>query len=373
MKSSLSGFAERLKTNRKITFVVAILLIAGLGAGGWFGWKEYQRRQSAEYAFEAVKKSLAPPNPAELARLVDFNSISQELAEAIAHSFPFFKAGPDQERNIRNMLQTVLLKRFLSRDDKKPAPLPESEEEQLLRQVEILPPDFVQQLTDNLSLLESGSEAALIGTKVENPLLKKTFPLIFSMRKNSGGWKISHLANAPELSNQMRAALLERHAKLRAVYENKNRKTSQRMDQLLPILSCSADAGLLSDRKTLLLVVQVIARNRGTIQINNFNVDTSIGGRGGRQILQRFLNVAKPIAPGEDFNHRWNFELDASSPEARQLLSAGPLQCRASWQTLGLNNSEVLHILEVPNPDRQCSIAGHDHPDGFCMTPVFQD
>lgn len=367
-----SNLLIRLKTHKLVAFFLLLFICAALCAGAWYGWKEYQYRQSSEYAFAQIKQALTPPNPKALAQLVDFNAITQELAQATSKNFPFFKAGPDQERAIRNLLQTVLLKRFMSKDESKAQPLPESEEEQLLKEVEILPADFVSQLRDNMTLLENGTEAAHIGTKVENPLLKKSFPLVFSLRKTPDGWKITHLANSPELLTQLRSALLERHARLREVYENKNSQTTKRMEQLLPILSCSVDAGLLSDKKTLLMVVQVIARNRGPIQINNFNVDASIMGRNGKEIAQRFLNVAKPIAPGEDFNHRWNFELEANSPLARRILGAGPLQCKATWQTLGLNNAEVLHILEVPNPDRQCAIAGHDHPDGFCLTPVFQ-
>lgn len=369
----LSGLGAKIAAHKKLSVAILFLLLIGLAAAGWYGFKEYQYRQSSLYAMERIKKALMPPDPNELAHLVDFNAISQELAQAIRKNFPFYMEGPDQERSIRNRLQAALLKHFLNKEDAKAAPLPDSEEQLLALPVKLLPADFVPQLLASMSLLENGTDTAHIGAKVENPLLKKTFPLIFSMRKTGEGWKISHLANADELVSQINTALLDRHARLRTVYEDKNDKTAKRMEQLLPILSCSADAGLLSDGKTLLMVVQLIARNRGNVQINNFNVDASISGRGGREITQRFLNVAKPIAPGEDFNHRWNFELEAGSPLGKAILAGRPLQCKASWQTLGLNNSEVLHILEVPNPDRECHIDGHNHPDGFCTTPLFAD
>lgn len=367
----LSTLGSKITANKKISIAVLILLVIGLGVAAWYGFKEYRYRQTSNYALEQIKKALTPPDPKALANMVDFNAISQELAQAIKKNFPFYMEGPDQERNIRNRLQTALLKHFLNKDDAKAVPLPESEEERLALPVKILPADFVPQLSGSMGLVEKGEDTAHIGAKIENPLLKKTFPLIFSMRKTRDGWKVSHLANAEELISQVKTALLDRHAKLRGVYEGKNDKTMKRMEQLLPILSCSADAGLLSDGKTLLMVVQLIARNRGNIQINNFNVDASISGRGGREITQRFLNVAKPVAPGEDFNHRWNFELEADSQLGRAILAGRPLQCRASWQTLGLNNAEVLHILEVPNPDRECRVDGHNHPEGFCTTPLF--
>lgn len=367
----LSGLKEKIAAHKALSIVALALLLIGAAAAGWFGFKEYQYRQTAPYALERLKKALQPADPGALASFVDFNALSQELARAVKKNFPFYLEGPDQERAIRDKLQRALLQRFLRPDDKKAAPLPEKEEELLALPVRLLPPDFVDQLIKSANLLDYSGDAAHVGAQIENPILKKTYPLVFSLRRTPDGWKVSHLANAEELAARIKADLLERHARLRQFYEGRNSQLAKRMDQLLPIVSCSADAGLLSDRKTLLMVVQLIARNRGSAQINNFNADASVSGKGGRVILQRFLNAAKPLPPGEDFNHRWNFELDASSPLAREILAAGPLKCQASWQTLGLNNGEVLHILEVPNPDRACRIKGHDHPDGFCLTPIF--
>lgn len=370
--SILSDLQTKAAAHKKITLMVCVLLVVLTGAGIYYGWQQYLYRQTSAYAFEELKKALNPPVPAELAKLVDFNSISNDLALAIQKNFPFFLAGPDQERNIRHLLQTALLKRFMSKEEAvKAKPEEISEEEQLKKELQILPPDFVGQLVQGLTLRETDSDTALISSKIENPQLKRSFTIVFGMRKTSDGWKVRNVANASEVVSQLRAAMLERHVKLRNVYLDKNSATTKRMNQLLPIQSCSADAGLLSDGKTLLLVVHVIARNKGNLQVNNFNLDTAIYGRSGQLVLRRYLNAAKPVGPGEDFNHRWNFELEADSEPGRSILRNEPLQCRAAWQTLGLNSAEVLHIVDVPNPDRQCSIAGHDHPDGFCQTPVF--
>lgn len=367
----LSNLGAKIAAHKILSAIVFALLAVGAAAGGWFGFKEYQYRQTASYALEKLKKSLSPPNPAALANLVDFNGISQDLAQAIKKSFPFYMAGPEQERKIRQKLQQALLSRFSGGDESKAAPLPEKEEQRLALPVKILPPDFISQLVSGMNLLEDGVDTAHLGSKIENPMLETAFPLIFTLRKTGDGWKATRLANANELVEKARDVLLKRHARLRQVYEEKNGKTAKRMERLLPILSCSADAGALSDGKTVIMVLHLIARNRGGIQINNFNVDASVMGRGGKAITQRFLNVAKPLPPGEDFNHRWNFELEAQSPLGREIMASRPLKCEASWQTLGLGNGEVLHILETPNPDRQCAIDGHSHPEGFCTTPLF--
>lgn len=370
----LSPLPGWVAAHKKLAILAGVILLAALVAGGIFGFREYQYRQSANYAFEQLREALNPPKPDQLARLVDFNAIGNELARAIKKSFPFYLAGKDQERNIRNRLQNALLRSFMQKDEKKAA-LPDLDDQQALLQVplEIMPADFVSQLRESLVLREAGERSAILMAKIDQPLLGRSFTPVLGLDKTASGWKVDKVLNADELLAQLREAMLQRHVKLRNVYEHKNMLTSKRMDSLLPVQSCSVHAGLLSDGKTLVMTVQVIGRNKGNVQINNFNVDASIMGKNGKLVAQRFLNVAKPVAPGEDFNHRWNFELESDSPLARAIMQNQPLQCAAKWQTLGLNNSEVLHILEVPNPDAQCSISGHNHPDGFCLTPVFQD
>lgn len=364
--------AEFSKTHKLISSLAFVLLFAALCAGGYFGWKQYQYRQSSMYAFEKLKQALQPPQPSELARLIDFNLITQDLARTIAHNFSFYMAGPDQERNIRNAIQTALLQRFMEKDvSNKPVNSDENEEKALKQPLQILPNDFISQIVDSMSLRQNGPDSALITAKINNKQLNHVVTLIFALQKTNNGWIVRHLANAKEVTVQMRDAMIARHNRLREVYIEKNDKTLKKMDALLPIQSCSADAGLIGNGKLLVMMVHVIARNRGDVQVNNFNMEVQIIGKDGHQITQRLLNTAKPVAPGEDFNHRWSFELESQSPLAQNLMQGIPLQCRARWQTLGLSNSQVWHIEEVPNPDRICPIEGHDHPDGFCFTPVF--
>lgn len=355
---------------KKIALVV--ITVVALCAGSWYGWQWWQHRQSPLFAYEKIREALNPPNPSALAEYVDINAISRELSRAVAENFPFFKAGSDQERNIGHALQAALLEKFLDKGEKKQAPAGElSEEELLQKDLTILPDDFLAQALGSMRLSETSPGQAIITVKIDNPLLQKNFTLAFDMDKTSGGWKITRLANARELVAQTREAMLARHARLRQIYLDKNEATYKLMNQLIPIQSCAADAAPLSNGNALALVVRVIARNRGDVQINNFNVDTRVSGARG-QILNRLLNAAKPVAPGEDFDHRWQFDLDTSSDLGRALLAGGHLQCEASWHTLGLNNGRVLKILVVPNPDEPCPLPNHNHPLNFCETPVFK-
>ncbi len=366
-------FLDMLQKRKWLAIVLGITVVCALCAGGYFGWQEYQRRQTSQFAMEKLREALSPPNPRELAAMVDFHSLANELAKAIVRHFSFYMQGDDQERNISRMLQTALLRRF--REGPPPSKTPVNEEtsevKALQEDLQILPTNFVEQMLNTMTLRENGPGAALLSVKIENSQLKKTFTLIFNMQKTPDGWIIRNIANSNEVAGQMAEAMLARHNRLREVYLEKNANTAKKMNELLPILSCSADAGLIGNGKFLVMTVHVLARNKGNIQVNNFSADIRILGKDGSEIEQRFLNTAKPVGPGEDFNHRWAFELDSQAPLAQKLLMGIPLQCRASWQTLGLNNRQVWHIEEVPNPDRICPLEGHDHPEGFCFTPVF--
>lgn len=369
--SFLSGLGPWCGQNKIKAWIIGVILLGALGYGGWFGWQEYQYRQTAVYAIEKIKAALNPADPEKLAHLVNFNSLTGDLARNIRNVFPFCMEGADQEREIRQSLQSGLLAKILTSAEKSP-PLPEKEEERMKMDARILPTDFITQILNTLHLVDSRGGSALASAKLHYPLLDKTFTLVFDMRKGPDGWEVTRFANSKELVEQFRSAMLERHARIRGFYEKKNAGTLKVMNDMLPIQSCTAHAGLLSDRKTLVMIVHVIARNRGTFQINNFNLDTGIFGSGGQLILRRNLNAAKAVKAGEDFNHRWSFEMEGSSDIGRALLANGPLQCRASWQTLGASDGKVLHIVEVPNKNVPCGIANHDHPEGFCLLPVFR-
>lgn len=192
------------------------------------------------------------------------------------------------------------------------------------------------------------------------------------MEKGPQGWIIKHLENADALARQLREALLRHYAALREVYLAKNEETAKEMNDAIDLQGCTADAGMLSDGKTFVLIVRALAQNKGKMQVNNVNLDTTITGKSGHVLLRRFLNNAEPIDPGEKFDHRWHFELDNNPDLARALLQDSPLHCTAKWQTVTLNNGKVLHISEVPNPEAACAKPNHNHPAAFCDLPVFQ-
>lgn len=371
MKLPLLPFLSSFFRTHVIALAVA-LLAAALAVGGWYGWRYYQYRQSLDFAYARFQDALQPPSPEKLALLVDFDTLSGELAQALAKAFPFFKKGPDQIRDLKNTIQTGLLKKLLSKEDPKPGGEAETDPKKLLQQpLSLFPADFLHQFLSGLGMQHAQGGTALISTSIRHPLLNRTFPVILRMENGPGGWMIRNLLNADELVGQFRQALVTRIAARRDLFMDKNKSIRRRMDATLPVQSCIAGAGLLSDGKTLLLVAHVLARNTSSVTVKNTDLEALFTGPDGKMLLQRFLNAAVPVAPGEDFDHRWTIELDGQSPLGQSVLAAKEISCAAKWKTMTLSSGEVLHIADIPPAMKECDKAGHNHPVGLCLSPIF--
>lgn len=334
---------------KKHTLVlVAVVLVLIITVMAVSGWRYYQYRQSSQYAFETLRDALKTADAENIAELVDFNTFSTSLAKNLMQSYPFLKAGPDQERQLRDMIQISLLKQIRTKQE------PIKDEHDLKTRLRTplyaLPQDFISQIVNSLSLQTSSDGTALLTAKVRQPLLDKNFQLIFRMDKTPEGWVVHNLVNGPELVRQFREAQVERMNAQRQMILDKNTLTERRIKDVFPLQSCSAHAGLISDGNTLLLVVRALARNIGTVSVNNMNLSAEFGTASGSVLLTRNLNAVQPTHPGEDFEHRWTIELDGNNELGKRILNGQPLQCKASWKTLGLNNGEVLHISEAPAP-----------------------
>ena len=373
MPAFLSSLAAKARAHKLLALLGVLVLVAALGAGGYYGWRTWQYRQTSEFALTRLKEALSPPNTEELAKRVDFRSLFAELSHAVARAFPFYKAGPDQEHMLSQQLQTALLRR-LREKDASPAKGDAPDAAARLKQpLALFPPDFLAQLPAGLTLVETSGDSARIRTEITHPQLEVVFPLEFEMRRGPDGWTVRHLTNADEVAGILRTALLARQKATVDVVLNRNEATLRRMESILPIPSCEAEAGLLSDGRTLLLMVLMRGQNQGGIQVNNMDLDTAILGADGAPVLTRHLNAAEPVYPGGAFSHRWSIELDAQSPEGRRVLAGAPLTCRPVWRSMGLSSAEVLHIADAVDLSQKCEVPGHDHPVGFCKLPIFQE
>lgn len=347
-KDFIFGLLPLLRTH--LSALAFILFFVMLALGAYLGWRYYQYRQSGAFAFSTFSSALQPPKAEQLAKLVDFNTLSEHLARAIARNYAFLRQGPNQLRDLKDMIQMQLLQRVMTKEE----PVTEKRDAQKLLQMPlaVLPDDFLTQFVKNLTVRDlrddSGGHAVMLGTKVEHPMLNRSFPVVLQMENNSGDWIIRDIANADELVGQFREAQLQRMAARRDELLYKRKETVKRMNGTLPLQSCSAGAEKLSDDKTLLLVANVLGRNVASLTVNNTNLEAVFNAENGEELLRRYLNSSRPVKPGEDYVHHWTIEFDLTDPLAQRILNAGQIVCSASWRSMGLSNGEVLHAQDPP-------------------------
>ena len=344
---SLPAVASLVAFIRKHTFVLAAILLVILAAvGGYSGWRHYQFRQSAEFAFSQIKDALHPAKPADLAVRVDFAAITKSLAKAVAQHYPTLRQGPNQVRDLSEAIQVGLLKQARAKEE--PAKEETDDVARLKSPFYVLPPTFFTQLSETLALQDPTDTTALIAAKVRHPVLNKEFSLLLRMDKTPEGWRVVDFVNTEDLVRQFREYQMERMVAQRQLILDKNANIKKRMEAILPISSCTASAGLISDGKTLLVVVNVKSKNAGTVMVSNVDLFTKIYAPDGTELLHRFLNAVQPTAPGESFERNWTIELDGEGATGKAILSARKLTCDASWKTLGMANGEVLHFAVAP-------------------------
>ena len=344
---SLPAVASLIAFTRKHTFVLAAILLVILAAvGGYSGWRHYQFRQTAEFAFSQIKDALRPVKPADLAVRVDFAAITKPLVKAVAQHYPALKQGPNQTRDLSDMIQIGLLKQARLKEE--PAKEETDEVARLKTPLYLLPPTFYTQLAETLTLQNPTDTTALIAAKVRHPVLNKEFSILLRMDKTPEGWRVDDFVNAEDIVRQFREYQMERMVAQRQIILDKNANIKKRMEDILPIRSCTASAGLISDGKTLLVVVNVKSKNNGSVMVSNMDLFTKIYAPDGTELLQRYLNAVQPTASGEDFERNWTIEIDGESALGKAILSARKLTCDASWKTLGMANGEVLHFAVAP-------------------------
>lgn len=355
--------------------LISILLLAIVAVGGYYSWGYYQYRQSCQFAFVGLQQALTPPSARELAIRVDFNTIAAELAAATARAFPFFRAGEDQMHSLKAIIQTHLLKAALGKGSGEGKKKEEAVDETalLMQPLQVLPPDFMAQFAATLKLGSEEENSALLSAVIQHPQLKQSYTPILRLLKTPEGWIVRDLVNAEELAKQFRTAVLQRLESRHAVLVSKRAAILKRMESTLPLRSCTASAGLLSDQQTLLVVAHALARNVSTLTVKNIALDLRLTDAAGQPVLRRILNAACDIPPGAELDRAWTIELDAQSETGQRVLAAGPLKSEAIWRTLSLSSSEVLHVEDLPPTLPPCARPQHRHPHGLCLKPIFAD
>jgi hypothetical protein len=347
-KGLLAGVLAFMRAHLGAIFLFLCLLLVTSCA--FFGWRYYQYRQSGVFAFVSFSGALQPPSAEKLAKLIDFNRLSGQLARSIALHYAYLKKGPDQIRDLQDMIQMSLLQRAMSKEE--PVKGGQTPRQLLQKPLTVLPDDFLTQFAKNLTVHSppdsSEDNACLLSSSVEHPMLDASFPVVLRMDKSGGGWMIRDVVNSDELVKLFRLAQLKRMAARRDELLKKRTETVRRMNGLIALKACSAGVEKLSDGKTFLLVASVLGRNVGELTVNNTNMEVVFSSGNGNELLRRNINVAQPVSPGEDYNQRWSLDFEQSDALGQRILKAGGIVCDANWHSMGLANGEVLYLAEFP-------------------------
>lgn len=334
-KPSLAACLKRGKKG-----IIGTLVLAIVAGGAFWGWQQYQFKQSPQKALQDIALALQKGNRQSLAILVDFRSLSENFAQQVLQNSPAGAEFPPVEILAENVQQRIL-DSFTKTEDPKKAAKPDP-----YAPLNPMPPDTIAQLATSIEMQQVGATFALARATVDYPRAEKKFTLIFQMEKKKGlGWQIIKIANAQELVHAFIQAQQSIDQQKSNALAEKNAEQQQRMDKQMVVNSCTAVAGMLSDGKTALLSVEVLARNPGPHAVLNFNLEATLNSTKNSEKTQKFLlNLAKRTLQGENLSHTWNITLDPQNPDHQDLLAEKKLQCTARFNNMGLSSGEILFL-----------------------------
>lgn len=322
--------------------ILLTLVVLLLAVGGAYGWRYYQYYTGPEHALLKLNAALTNTDQEQLAELVDFRGLAMDFAGAIQSVYPPASPSPESRARIADAIQRMVLNALVeAKEDKPPKDLPPN------APLAPLPPDFIRQLGGNLKLQRALDNVALVQHTVHYSRAERDFPLLLQMtRTPEFGWRITRIINAPDLVQAFKAAENSLKEQQEAAFAEKNADQQLRMDAQFNVISCTVSAGWLSDKRTALMVIEVMGRNTGSATIHNMNFLTTVMNSSQTSLYFRHLNVARRILPGEQFRHTWTVDLNPREAADARLLAVKGLQCVARPWAMTLGNGEVLHIRE---------------------------
>lgn len=336
--SVLSLLLSLLHKSKKILIGIGLLLI--VAACVFFGWRHYQFKNSPQKTMQNITQALHKAKLEHLAVLIDFRTLSESFARQMLQDLPKDAALPPVTI-LAEQIQQRILDNFT-----KPEEQPKGVKANPFAPLNPLPAGTLAQIGTSITLEKVEDNFALAHAKVDYPRAEKTFNLIFQLeKKGDAPWRLTKINNAHEIIQSFLEAQQSIDKQKSDTLAAKNAEQQQRMDSQLVVNSCTAVAGLLSDGKTALLSVEILARNPGPHAVLNFNVKTLLTGKKhSDKTISFLLNLAKRTLQGENFAHTWNIALDPQNPEHQYLLAERTLQCTTTFNNMGLSSGEVLFV-----------------------------
>ncbi len=339
------AFSDVLK---KFKLLIIFVLLAGLSVGGYFGWRHYTFLQSPEHYVDKLNTALAANNFEELATLVDFRRLTEDLAVR-------FLAAPLPDESIRpksmnaaelaEEMQRIFMDAMLTRNEAPKGGPPKNP----LRPLEPFPEDFAKQLVGAISLTSKTEHDALAQLSIHYPRLEKDITFLLQITKNPE-WQLTHVANSDSLLQTYIAEERAMDAKRKDAYIKQMDENAKRMAGQFIINSCFAFMQTVAQQEGGIFIVRVKGYNKGPQIIRNMTIQTTITGQSlqGEFAFKRSLHSATRILPGVDMEDSYTLELDPNNPEDFRILQGHSFTCDAIPTTMTLGSGEFLFVHTSP-------------------------
>jgi hypothetical protein len=317
-------------------FALAALLVSLVAGSVLY----YRYRTGPGYVFKSLRAALNEADRAELATIIDFRSLSEDIVAAVLAVYPQAATNEMQKAEMRDEAQRQALKALAVKPGaKQETALPRK----LFEPLPFLPEDFIAQFAAGMKL-EKTADNARIHSHFTHNGLQANFPVRLLMEHRPGGWLVTRLLNAPELVNLYKGAMDVIRTEDEAKLAEKNAQTIAKMRTYFDSPQCLAAMNPVSDRLEVMLVIKVTAQNTSATTLHNVNILCDVRAGDGTQAYERQLNVVQRVDGGGSFSNTWTVLLDSNGPEAAKLLQAGPLSCTVEPKVMSVGAGEMLYL-----------------------------
>lgn len=340
---------RRLWRSRKVRLALAgvgVLVCAAIGAVIFM----QQQKRTPEYALERLNEAVATRNLEQLARLVDFVSLSQDLADAV------LETGLQPDEFTAATLQTAVQRRLLqlfssplvATEEEPPArprgPLDDPVYDILRKPVHVLPPSLMSQLIAKpFTMLAEGDDVVGLETTIEHPQLQLSAPLRLIMRKRAGQWIVTGVSNSRAITGVFSEKVKDLKQAATEAFDAENRRVRSLMHTYYAITECRPILFPPDASGVVRFRLVLSGKNGGDRELVSSASHCIIMNQQGEHIGTLRLENTRAVTPGDTFEHAWFYTFEQRYPEVEAMLSGGELSCRADPVLVSLGRGSVLY------------------------------
>ncbi len=348
---------RRLARSRKARLAAVGFVAVALVGLGVFLLLQY-RASTLGYTLNRLNQAVATRNVEELARRVDFVSLSHGLALVIAEATD--RQNAEAVFSMEHDIQQMLLELFTGKAEKgeesrlppgytpperQKAPLDDPVFDILKKPTHVVPPNLLEQLVARpFALQAEEGDLAVIETAVEHPQLGIELPVRLSLlRDPQTGWQVHDIANAPELVALFLDRVKQMEQDAQAAFEAENDRLLALMNTYYHVESCRAVLFPPDADDVVRLRLVLTGRNLGERELVASATMGELLDQDGAVIGTLRLENVRSVRAGDTFEHAWFYSFENRYPEVVAMLEAKSVSCRAIPATVSLGKGQLLY------------------------------